>query len=107
MALIGFVGRWLSNSRMAWQIFLVLGVLPVLFVGIYTQNLLKTAGMRPGKSKKTCWSSSSSWRRNQPGTTVAIAFKGYADIGAYDQPPLYSAWEISDALRVLYEGYRL
>jgi hypothetical protein len=104
VALVAFAARRLSDAKRAWQILLTLGVLPLLALGIYTQNLLQSR-----------WNAA--WEKQQdllgqlfelapgfePGTTVVVAFKGYQDLGIFDHPPLYSDWEIDDALRVLYE----
>ncbi len=65
----------------------MLGVLPFLFVGIYTQNLLQSRWNEAWEKQKDLLGQLFELAPGfKPGTTVAIAFKGYADIGAYDHP---------------------
>jgi hypothetical protein len=104
VALVAFAARRLSDSKKTWQILLALGVLPLLALGIYTQNLLQSRWNDAWEKQKDLLGQLFELAPGfEPGTTVVVALKGYQEMGPYDHPPLYSAWEIVDALRVLYE----
>ncbi len=104
VAVIGFAARWLSDNRRTWQVVLVLGVLPLLAVGACTQNLLQSRWNQAWEKQKDLLGQLFELAPGfKPGTTVVIALKGYQEMGIYEHPPLYSDWEVDDALRVLYE----
>ena len=107
-AIIGLIALALTRSRLQWQLFLWIGALPLIIIGIGTQITIQQRWHAAWEQQKSIWQQLFQIVPDfEDKTTVVLILKDYRRLGFAEHPPLYAQWEFDGALRVLYENYSL
>jgi hypothetical protein len=92
----------------SWKILLCAGIIPLLLLGSLDQALVQQRWNEAWKIQKSIWQQLFNLAPDfKDDTTVVFVIKGYRSLTYGEHPPLYSDWEVDDALRVLYENHFL
>jgi hypothetical protein len=104
-AIIGLIALALARSRPQWQLFLWIGALPLIIIGLVVQVTIQQRWHAAWEQQKSIWQQLFQIVPNfEDKTTVVLILKGYRRLEFAEHPPLYAQWEFDSALRVLYEN---